>query len=47
MDNNNRIYDGVEVNKDGAVVAYWFRNTYPYQITYEYYRSAAYVPPTS
>ncbi len=34
-DNGNCIYDGVEVNKDGGVVAYWFRNTYPYQITYE------------
>lgn len=33
--NGNRIYDGVEVNKDGTVVAYWFRNTYPFQITYE------------
>ncbi len=35
IDNGNRIYDGVEVNKEGGVVAYWFRNTYPYQITYE------------
>ena len=26
-DNHNRIYDGVEVDKDGSVVAYWFRNT--------------------
>lgn len=34
-DNHNRIYDGVEVDKDGSVVAYWFRNTYPYQITYD------------
>ena len=34
-DNDNRIYDGVEVNREGGVVAYWFRNTYPYQITYE------------
>lgn len=33
--NGNRIYDGVEVNRDGTVVAYWFRNTYPYQITYQ------------
>lgn len=33
--NGNRIYDGVEVDKDGAVVAYWFRNTYPYQLTAE------------
>ena len=34
-ENGNRIYDGVEVDKDGAVVAYWIRNTYPYQLTYE------------
>lgn len=34
-DNGNRIYDGVEVDKDGAVVAYWIRNTYPYQLTHE------------
>lgn len=33
--NGNRIYDGVEVDNDGSVVAYWFRNTHPYQITYE------------
>ncbi len=35
LKNGNRIYDGVEVNKEGGVVAYWFRNTYPYQITCE------------
>lgn len=29
----NRIYDGVEVGSDGAVLAYYFRNTHPYQIT--------------
>ena len=29
--NDNKIYDGVEVDNTGAVVAYWFRNTYPYQ----------------
>lgn len=34
-ENENRIYDGVEVDADGSVTAYWFRNTYPYQITYE------------
>ncbi len=34
-ENGNRIYDGVEVDKDGAVVAYWIRNTYPYQQTIE------------
>ena len=33
--NGNRIYDGVEVDTDGSVVAYWFRNTYPYQLTVE------------
>lgn len=29
--NGNLIYDGVEVNGDGAVVAYHIANTYPYQ----------------
>ena len=29
--NGNVIYDGVEVNGNGAVVAYYFANTYPYQ----------------
>ena len=29
----NRIYDGVEVDKNGRIVAYWIRNTYPYQQT--------------
>lgn len=33
--NGNRIYDGVEVDSDGAVVAYHIRNTYPYQMTVE------------
>jgi lambda family phage portal protein len=28
-DNGNRIYDGVEIDDDGAIVAYHFRNTYP------------------
>lgn len=32
-DNGNRIYDGVEVDNDGSIVAYWIRNTYPYQLT--------------
>lgn len=32
-ENGNRIYDGVEVDKDGAVVAYHIRNTYPDQMT--------------
>lgn len=31
----NKIYDGVEVDKDGAVVAYHIRNTYPYEMTTE------------
>lgn len=31
----NKIYDGVEVGKDGFVEAYHFRNTYPYEITAE------------
>ncbi|MCM1040433.1 MAG: phage portal protein [Ruminococcus sp.] len=34
-DNGNKIYDGVEVDKDGAVVAYHIRNTYPYEVTVE------------
>lgn len=29
----NMIYDGVEVNKEGLVVAYHFRNKHPYEIT--------------
>lgn len=31
--NGNKVYDGVEVNKDGMIVAYHIRNTYPGQIT--------------
>lgn len=34
-DNGNRIYDGVEVNDSGMVVAYYIRNTYPWQTTGE------------
>ena len=34
-DNGNRIYDGVEVDDSGMVVAYHIRNTYPYQTTSE------------
>lgn len=34
-DNGNRIFDGVEVDGNGAVVAYHIRNTYPYQVTSE------------
>lgn len=29
----NRIYDGVEINSEGMIVAYHIRNTYPYQMT--------------
>lgn len=32
-DNGNEIFDGVEVNKDGQVVAYHIRNTYPFETT--------------
>lgn len=35
LDNGNRIYDGVEVDNDGSIVAYWFRNTHPYETTIE------------
>ncbi|MEG0146636.1 MAG: phage portal protein, partial [Clostridia bacterium] len=31
--NGNKIYDGVEINADGQIVAYYIRNTYPFQIT--------------
>lgn len=31
--NKNKIYDGVEVDADGAIVAYWIRNTYPFEST--------------
>ena len=30
-DNGNRIYDGVEIDAKGAVVAYWVRNTHPFE----------------
>lgn len=33
--NGNDIFDGVEVDKNGKIVAYYFRNTYPYQLTAE------------
>ncbi len=33
--NGNKIYDGVEVDKNGMIVAYHIRNTYPNQITGE------------
>ena len=28
-----RIYDGIEVDKNGRIIAYWIRNTYPFQQT--------------
>lgn len=34
-ENKNRIYDGVEIDSDGAVVAYHIRNTYPYEVKAE------------
>ena len=34
-DNGNVIYDGVEVDSDGMAVAYYFANTYPYEVTVE------------
>ncbi len=33
--NGNRIHDGVEIDKDGMITAYHFRNTYPFQNTTE------------
>ena len=32
--NNNKIYDGVEVDKDGMIVAYHVCNQYPYEMKY-------------
>lgn len=32
LQNGNTIYDGVEVDKNGAIVAYHVANTYPYQL---------------
>lgn len=34
-DNGNRIYDGVEIDSKGGIVAYWFRNTHPFEWTDE------------
>jgi capsid protein len=34
-DNGNPIYDGVEVDKNGRIVAYHIANTYPFQNTME------------
>ena len=47
--NGNRIYDGVEIDKSGKIVAYWIRNTYPYELTAvptEWQRVEAYGPRT-
>lgn len=33
-ENGNYIFDGVEVDKDGSIVAYHIANTYPYQSTF-------------
>ncbi len=33
--NGNKIHDGVEIDSNGNVVAYYVRNTYPYQTTGE------------
>lgn len=33
--NGNTIYDGVEVDKSGMAVAYWIRNTHPFEATTE------------
>ena len=44
-DNQHRIFDGVEVDAGGSVVAYHIRNTYPFQLTAEetkWQRVAAY-----
>lgn len=32
-DNGNEIYSGVEIDKNGATVAYWICNQYPYTMT--------------
>lgn len=45
VESGNVIYDGVEVDKDGMIVAYHFRNKHPYEITMdetEYKRVLAY-----
>ncbi len=33
--NGNKIFDGVEIDKNGLITAYYIRNTYPYQLTTE------------
>ena len=48
-ENGNRIFDGVEVDNDGMVVAYYVHNTYPWQTTTEptkWTRVEAYGPRT-
>lgn len=32
-DNGNKVYDGVEIGPGGAPVAYWFRNSHPFEST--------------
>lgn len=47
--NGNAIYDGVEVDKNGQIVAYYISNNYPYQNTIvptEFTRVEAYGPRT-
>lgn len=47
--NGNRIFDGVEVDRNGQIVAYYLANTYPYQNTTvptEFQRVEAYGPRT-
>lgn len=34
-ENGNRIFDGIEVDEKGKIIAYYIRNTYPYQQTVE------------
>lgn len=34
-ENGNAIYDGVEVDETGSAVAFWIRNTFPFEITSE------------
>lgn len=45
LENGNTVYDGVEVDKSGKVVAYYIANTYPYEFgadTTKFVRVAAY-----
>lgn len=47
--NGNRIYDGVEVDDAGAIVAYYIRNTYPHSVSAvrsDWVRVEAYGPTT-